>query len=75
MPELETEKAIAARVKQAIFFFKIGKPKDGLEILERLEKILPEPDPRHSKATHAAIEQAAVKTLCENFEEIRARFL
>ena len=50
MPELETEKAIAARVEQAKFFLLMGKPKQALEVLERLEKILPEPEERHAES-------------------------
>lgn len=50
MPELETEKAIAARVKQAIFFLEMGHPKKALAILKRLDATLPKPEERHLAA-------------------------
>lgn len=58
MPEQETEKAIAARVRQAIFFFEMGKRDEGLKILKRLEKLLPEPERRHVRAAKGATKQA-----------------
>lgn len=62
MPEQETEKAIAARVKQAKFFLLIGQPGQCLEVLERLEKILPEPEPRHVGAAKQYVRASSETT-------------
>ena len=59
MPELETEKAIAARVRQAIFFLEMGQSDEGLKILKRLEKLLPEPEGRHVRADKGAATKRA----------------
>ena len=47
MPSLETQKAIAARVKRARYLLSVDQPAQCLRVLEGLERILPEPDSRH----------------------------
>ena len=50
MPSLETQKAIAARVKRAKYLLSVDQPAQCLQVLEGLERILPEPDSRHIEA-------------------------
>ena len=53
MPSLETEKAIAARVKRAKYLLLADQPEQCLGVLESLERILPEPETRHIVAAKA----------------------